>query len=52
MSGNNSLIYFYLPLTVKDSYTLIEEEDNFELSNISHFFFVPKKNEFNTINIL
>ena len=52
MSGNNSLIYFYLPLTVNDSYNIIEDKDNFELSNINEFFFVPKKNDFNSINIL
>ena len=43
ISGNNSLIYFYLPLTKNDSYKVIENEDNFELSNIAQFFFVPKK---------
>ena len=52
ISGNNSLIYFYLPLTKSDSYTIIEDKDNFELSEISQFFFVPKKNDFNSINII
>ena len=52
MSGNNSLIYFYLPHTVMNSYDIIENNDNFELDNIYHFFFIPKKNEFNSINIL
>ena len=52
MLGNNSLIYFYLPHTVMNSYDIIENKDNFELNNIYHFFFVPKKNEFNSINIL
>jgi hypothetical protein len=52
ISGNNSLIYFYLPLTKNDSYKVIENEDNFELSNITLFFFIPKKNEFNSINII
>ena len=52
MLGNNSLIYFYLPLTVADSYIEIREENIFNLSYIYHFFFVPKKNEFNSINIL
>ena len=52
ITGNNSLIYFYLPLTKSDSYTVIENEDNFELSNINQFFFVPKKNDFNSINII
>ena len=52
MSGNNSLIYFYLPLTKNDSYTVIENEDNFELSNINQFFFIPKKNDFNSINFI
>ena len=52
ISGNNSLINFYLPLTKNDSYKVIENEDNFELSNITLFFFIPKKNEFNSINII
>ena len=52
MSINNSLIYFYLPLTLNDSYILIENEDNFELSNITQFFFVPTKTDFNSINII
>ena len=52
ISGNNSLIYFYLPLTLNDSYILIENKDNFELSNINQFFFVPKKSDCNSINIL
>ena len=37
--GNNNLIYFYLPLTVADSYNVIEKEDNFEFFDIYHFFF-------------
>ena len=52
MLGNNSLLYFYLPLTVADSYVEIRNEDSFNLSEIYHFFLVPKKNEFNSINIL
>jgi len=52
MSGNNSLIYFYLPLTLNDSNTVIENKDNFELLNIAQFFFVPTKNDFNSINFL
>ena len=52
MLGNNSLIYFYLPLTVADSYKVFEKEDNFELSDVYHFFLIPKKNKFNSINIL
>ena len=52
MSGNNSLVYFYLPLTVKESYDVIKDVDNFELLYIYHFFLVPKKNGFNSINIL
>ena len=56
MSGNNSLIYFYLPLTLNDSYTIIDdeenEEDSFELYDVKEFFFVPKKYDFNSINIL
>ena len=52
MLGNNHLIYFYLPLTVAESYSVIENEDNFELSDIYHFFLVPEKNEYNSINIL
>ena len=52
MSGNNSLIYFYLPLTINESNIVIEGEDNFELSNIYQFFFIPKKNDFNSINFL
>ena len=52
MLGNNSLIYFHLPLTVADSYEIIDKEDTFELSDIYQFFLVPKKNEFNSINIL
>ena len=52
MSGDNSLIYFYLPLVMNDSFIIIEDKDNFELSNINQFFFVPKKNDFNSINIL
>ena len=52
MSWNNSLRYFYLPLTVNDAYNIIGDKDNFELSNINQFFFVPKKNGFNSINIL
>jgi len=52
ISGYNSLIYFYLPLTLNDSYKVVENEENFELLNINQFFFVPKKNDFNSINIL
>ena len=52
MLGNNSLIYFYLPHTAMDSYNIIENKDNFELKDIYHFFFIPKKNKFNSINIL
>ena len=52
MLGNNNLIYFYLPLTVANSYTIFEKEDNFELSDTYHFFLIPKKNEYNSINIL
>jgi len=52
MTGNNSLIYFYLPLTINESNMVIEGEDNFELSNIYQFFFIPKINDFNSINIL
>ena len=55
MSGNNSLIYFYLPLTLNDSYTIIEDEQkagSIELNNINQFFFIPKKIDFNSINIL
>ena len=52
MSGNNSLVFFYLPLILTDSYTKIEKKDLFDLSNIKYFFFVPKKNDFNSINIL
>ena len=52
MTGNNSLIYFYLPLTINESYIIIDGEDNFELSNIYQFFFIPKKNDFNSIDIL
>ena len=52
MAGNDSLIYFYLPYTINDSYYIIKDQDNFQLSNIYHFFFIPKKNEFNSINIL
>ena len=51
ISGNNSLVYFYLPITV-NSYNVIKDKDNFELNEIYHFFFVPKKNGFNSINIL
>ena len=42
ISGNNSLIFF-LPLTTDESYIIIKNEDNFELSNIEQFFFAPKK---------
>jgi len=42
ISRNNSLIYFYLPLTKNDSYRIIENEDNLELSNIAQIFFVQK----------
>ena len=52
MSGNNSLIYFYLPLVLNDSYSIIEENENFELSNINQFFFVPKRNDFNSIKFI
>ena len=52
MSGYNTLIYFYIPYTIKDSYDIIENKDNFEFNNIYHFFFIPKKNRFNSINIL
>ena len=52
MLGNNNLIYFYLPLTVANSYKVIDKEDNFELAGIYQFFFLPKNNEFNSINIL
>ena len=52
MLGNNNLIYFYLPLIVADSYKIFEKEDNFELSDTYHFFLIPKKNEYNSINIL
>jgi hypothetical protein len=52
MLGNNNLIYFYLPLTAANSYKVIDKEDNFELAGIYQFFFLPKKNEFNSINIL
>ena len=52
MAGYNTLIYFYIPYTIKDSYDIIENKDNFELKNIYHFFFIPKKNRFNSINIL
>ena len=52
MAGYNTLIYFYIPYTIKDSYDVIENKDNFELNNIYHFFFIPKKNGFNSINIL
>ena len=43
MAGYNTLIYFYIPYTIKDSYDIIENKDNFELNNIYHFFFIPKK---------
>ena len=52
MSGNNSLIYFYLPLVLNDSYSIIEENENFELSNINQFFFVPKRNDSNSIKFI
>ena len=52
ISGNNSLIYFYLPLTLSDSQTIIENKDNFELYNVEKFFFVPKKTDFNSINMI
>ena len=52
MSGNNSLIYFYLPLTLNESNIVIDGEDNFELLNVYQFFFIPKKNDFDSINIL
>ena len=52
MVGYNTLIYFYIPYTIKDSYDIIENKDNFELNDIYHFFFIPKNNEFNSINIL
>ena len=52
MEGNNSLIYFHLPLTIKNSYDIIRNEENFQLSNVYHFFYVPKQNEFNSMNIL
>ena len=52
MKGYNTLIYFYIPYTIKDSYDIIENKDNFELNDIYHFFFIPKKNRFNSINIL
>ena len=52
MKGYNTLIYFYIPYTIKDSYDIIENKDNFELNDIYHFFFIPKKNRFISINIL
>ena len=55
MSGNNSLVYLFLPLTLNDSYTIVENKNNvddFELFNIIQFFFVPIKNEYNSITIL
>ena len=39
ITGNNSLIHFYLPLTLNDSYIVIENKNSFELSNIHQFFF-------------
>jgi len=52
IEGYNSLIYFYLPYTVIDIYNIIENTENFELNDVYHFFFIPKNNEFNSINIL
>ena len=57
ISGNNSLIYLLLPSTLNDSYTVVENENNekneeiFELYNTIHFFFVPTKNDYNSLNI-
>ena len=43
MAGYNTLIYFYVPYTIKDSYEIIENKEIFELSQIYQFFFIPKK---------
>ena len=52
ISGNNSLIFFYIPLIQDNSYTIIDNKDSFDLSNINYFFFVPKKNDYKSINII
>ena len=52
MLGNNNLIYFNLSLTIADSYIVIRDENIFNLSYIYHFFFIPKQNEFNSVNLL
>lgn len=52
MVGNNSLIYIYLPFTINEDYTIIENQDSFHLTNIHQFFYIPKKNVYNSINIL
>ena len=52
LAGNNSLIYIYLPFTMNEEYIIIENQDSFHLTNIYQFFFVPKKNVYNSINIL
>ena len=52
LAGNNSQIYIYLPFTMNEEYIIIENQDSFHLTNIYQFFFVPKKNVYNSINIL
>ena len=54
IKGNNTLIHFYLPYIINDEYILIEDndKDSFTLSNIKQLFIVPKKNDYNSINIL
>ena len=51
IKGNNSLIYIYLPITLKKDYTIIENKTSFILKDVSEFFIIPNENNYNSINI-
>ena len=51
ISGNNHLIYIYLPLTTDNNVKIFENTKSFSVNNLTEFFFVPNEKNFNSINI-
>ena len=51
VKGNNSLLFFSLPLTSSKDFIIINNTKSFELNNINEFFFIPDENNYNLINI-
>ena len=51
IKGNNSLIYFYLPITLNNKYDIINNKNSFKLVKMKEFFFIPNKTDCNSIDI-